>query len=206
MSTRLSTDRLIYNTRASRPLEEFLVAVRRRWLAEPRRLNSSSPKIFGPELDIKFRNLLHDALNRNEFVLSGYFVAPSKREDRFLLFRRVKWRPGHLFALTSGNRLLWLKDEYRGHWERYAGVTISAPLPLLQRSKVKNISAQDELVIDFASGFSWRITIRETNAACIEFSRVLNGYAAHPDTDISRFLLAGGPDRPKADRTQFPRL
>ena len=183
---------MIYNTRASGPLEEFLIAVRRRWLGEPRRLNASSSKIFGPELDIKFQNLLHDALNRKEFVLSRYFVVPGKHEDRFMLVRKVDWRPGHLFVLTSGDRLLWLKDEYRGHWERYAGLTVSAPLPLLQRAGVKNISAQNELVIDFASGFSWRITIHETHTASAEFSQVLNSYAARPDKGISRFCL---PDR-----------
>jgi hypothetical protein len=89
------------------------------------------PKIFGQDLDIKFRNLLHHALDRDEVVLAQYCAPPFAYQVNFLIFRRTEWRPGHLVVLTSGKRLLWINDQYRGRYERYAGSVVSVPASLL---------------------------------------------------------------------------
>jgi hypothetical protein len=173
-STRLSTLKLIYNTRASDRLEQFIAAVRRRWLGMPLPRKPTEPIRFGLELDLKFRDLIHDALDRDEFVLSQWFTAPLEYQGKVVLFRKIKWRPGHLVALTSGNRLLWLKDEYRGHWERYAGVTVSAPISLFRHCAVETASEHYNLVIDFMAGNSWRIAIYRADSGCDGFSKSLN--------------------------------
>jgi hypothetical protein len=173
-STCLSTERLIYNTRASWALDNFMAALTRRWLGAPAVIEHAETKSFGSELDIKFDNLLADALDRDESVLSRWFSAPLEYHNKFFLFRKQKWRPGHLVALTSGSRLLWLKDEYRGHWERYAGITISAPISRFRCCTLETTPDRDNLVIDFMAGSSWRIAIFQPDSGCSGFSKTLN--------------------------------
>jgi hypothetical protein len=182
-STRVSTLKLLYNTRASNQLEELIAIVRRRWLGAPTAGRPSETRAFGQELDIKFSNLLHDALDRSEFVLSQCFSTPLKYQGRFTLFRTNKWRPGNLVGLTSGNRLLWLKDDYRGHWERYAGITLSAPTSLFRGCTVKTAPDHYTLVIDFADEYSWRIEIYHLETDCGGFSKTLNGIVPKASND-----------------------
>jgi hypothetical protein len=174
--------RLIYNTRASRSLDNFMVVLRRRWLGEPSRTETTDPKIFGHDLDIKFRNLLHYALDRDEAVLSQYFAPPVAYQDKFLIFRRTGWKPGHLVVLTSGERLLWINDEYRSHCERYAGIVISVLTSLLESSSVERTPDHRDLVIRFLSKDSWRISIDEGDRDAIEFSRCLNTTLVRPQS------------------------
>jgi hypothetical protein len=174
LSTALSAIRLIYNTRASGELEQFIAVLRRRWLGEPTASKPVDTKRFGAELDIKFRNLLADSLDLDESVLSQYFSPPLECRSEFILFRKSKWRPGHLIALTSGNRLLWLKDEYRGHWERYAAITVSAPLSFFRRCTVETGPDHSNIVVDFAFSSSWRIEISQEGSSCGGFSKSLN--------------------------------
>ena len=49
-NTRDTGWRLIYNTRASRSLDMFMVTLRRRWLGEPFQTGTTLPKIFGQDL------------------------------------------------------------------------------------------------------------------------------------------------------------
>jgi len=185
-STHVSTFKLIYNTRASNRLEEFIGAIRRRWLGAPAARNLPETKRFGPELDIKFANLLEDALERDEFVLSQCFAPPLTYRSRFILFRKYKWRPGHLVVLTSGNRLLWLKDDYRGHWERYAGIAVSAPSSLFRRCTVETAPDRSTLAIDFADGYSWQIAMYRLESDWGGFSKTLNGMLPSPAPSIVR--------------------
>lgn len=50
LTTRISTEHLIYNTRGSRPLESLLATARRRWLGEPSETDSVEPRSFGHQL------------------------------------------------------------------------------------------------------------------------------------------------------------
>jgi hypothetical protein len=174
LDTHRSSERVDYNTRASWAMDKFIVAVKRRWLGEATATDSLSPQLFGAELDIKFRNLLHFELDRNEVVLAQCFTPPFKYEKRFLGLTKVHWRPGHLVVLTSGNRLVWLKDDYRGRWERYAGIAVSAPISLFQSARVDAGPGYRELVIDFRLGTSWRISMFGAGSGWADFSDALN--------------------------------
>ncbi|MGA7414818.1 MAG: hypothetical protein WBW33_30395, partial [Bryobacteraceae bacterium] len=173
-TTRRSTERVDYNTRTGWVVDKFMAALRVRWLGEPSPKGTASSKMFGAELDIKFRNLLLHELDRNEAVLLQCFTPPIKVQKRFLGLRRVSWRPGHLVALTSGNRLLWLKDEYRNRWERYAGIAVSVPTSLFQSSKMEASPSQEELIFHFLSGTSWRISIFWAASDWIGFADALS--------------------------------
>jgi hypothetical protein len=174
LSTHLATLKLPYNTRASDRLEEFVALVRRRWLGAPTVGMAWETGKFVPELDIKFRNLLLGALDPDEFSLAQCFSPPLKYQSGFSLLRKNKWRPGHLVVLTSGNRLIWLKDEYRGDRERFAGITISAPISLLRGCSVETTPNYSTLVVDFKVGNPWRITIYEVDADCDRFTEAVN--------------------------------
>lgn len=180
LRTRFASYHLLYNTRASRSLDRFIRAVRRRWLedslkrAQP---EQRRPKIFGHQLDIKFRNMLDDALDRDETVLSQYFAAPLEDRHKVLIFRRIISRPGHLIALTSGNRLLWLNDEYGGYGARYTGTSISVPLSLFQSARLQSGPDQENFTVNFIDDFSWRISLHGSNSSCSEFVQTLNGYS-----------------------------
>jgi len=176
-STQVSKLKLRYNSRASDRLEEFIAVVRRRWLYSPATGRLAETGRFGPKPDIKFRNLLLGALDRDELVLAQCFSAPLRFQSGLMLLRKNKWLPGHLVALTSGNRLIWLNDEYRGHQERYAGITISAPTSLFRGCSVETTPDHSNLIIDFADGEAWRIGIYAPESGCEEFSRALNASA-----------------------------
>lgn len=93
------------------------------------------------------------------------------------MFRRTEFRPGHLLALTSGNPILWSRDERKGRCERYAGITVSAPLCLLHRCRTRTISDRHELEFEFKSGPSWKILIHDESQGCALFAQQTNEYA-----------------------------
>jgi hypothetical protein len=180
-TTGVSTLELTYNTRASNRLDEFIATVRRRWLGAPAAVKLSEIKRFGAELDIKFRNLLEDALDGDEFVLSQCFAPPLTYRGRCILFRKNQWRPGHVVVLTSGNRLLWLKDDYRGHWERYAGIAVSAPLSVFRGCSVETASDHHIFAVTFTVGNPWQIEIHQSASAWDAFSQTLMRPEPIPD-------------------------
>jgi hypothetical protein len=173
-TTRRSTERLDYNTRAGWVVDQFMATVRVRWLGEPSPIGTPCSKMFGPELDIKFRNLLHHEMDRNETVLLQCFTPPIRYQKRFLGLIRTSWRPGDLVVLTSGNRLVWLKDEHRGRWERYAGIAVSVPTSLFQSSRMEASASHEELICCFRSGASWRISILGAGSDWSGFVDALN--------------------------------
>lgn len=192
LSTGTATHHLIYNTRASRCLDDFIAAVRRRWLHATGYVRPVPVKVFGQELEIKFSNLLHYSLDRDEDVLLRYFMAPVEFKTRWLIFHRVKSRQGHLVALTSGNRLLWLKDEHRGRRERYAGITVSAPAWLVDGCTVTTDRDRNDFEIQFKSGPPWRFAVYGAASGCVDFSHCL--------TDLAHDQTAGDSMMPEPIR------
>ena len=173
-STSTAIYRLVYNTRASRPLDDFIAAVRRRWLSGTRHVQTAPARVFGHELDIKFRNLLRCSLDREEAVLLQYFMPPLEYKTRRLILLETEFRAGHLLALTSDNRILWLTDEHRGRCERYAGIAVSAPAWLLHSCKVNRSAAGYDLKLEFKAGASWEFCIYDPGCDCVDFSQHLN--------------------------------
>lgn len=182
-NTRTASYRLIYNTRGSDPVDDFIGTVRRRWLRRPRKIEATRPKVFGQELDIKFRNLLHDSLDPDEAVLLQYFTPVIRHRRRLFVFRRTEYRPGHLIALTSADRILWLTDEHRGRCERYAGIAVSAPASLLVGSVVTSSPDHQDFGINFKGGKPWQFSTHTSRSDCLDFSHCLNAYAAEPQPD-----------------------
>lgn len=178
LTTHLATLKLPYNTRASDKLAEFAALMRRRWLGASTAGKAPDSGKFDLEIDIKFRNLLLGALDPDEFALALCFSPPREYQSGFSLLRRNKWRPGHLVVLTSGNRLIWLKDEYRGYRERYAGITLSAPTSLLRGCSVETTPDHSNLTVDFAIGNPWRIAIHEKDSGCDRFTEDVNSIVA----------------------------
>ncbi len=92
------------------------------------------------------------------------------------MFHRTEFRPGHLLAVTSCSRILWLRDEDQGRWERYAGIAASAPTWLLQSCLDQKTSKGHELKIEFKTGAPWHIRIYDDDLDCREFADNVNAY------------------------------
>jgi hypothetical protein len=172
--TKSSSIRLDYNTGASLPLERFLTKVRTQWLHEFQFCGSGgSNRMLGEEMDIKFDCLLHDALDSGETTSCLYFCKPARIERRFLLRRRLAFRSGHLLAATSRGRLVWLKDEDRDHYQRYAAITVSVPLDLFRKSYLQPEWDHHLLVICLGGDRIWRIPVYSDGYGALRFSELL---------------------------------
>lgn len=157
-TTGYSTQEIIYNTRASRPLEEFLVKVKRRWLGDVQQVTATVDRAYGSDLDIKFRNSVYSELDYDELVILQYFQAPVRDDKRFLLFKREHWRPGNVLLVTSKNRLIWITDRCGTRRELYASRSFSVPLQFLRRcSMERDTEEQLWIVFEFGSNLNWRI-------------------------------------------------
>ncbi len=176
-TTRDGVRELIYNTRASRPLEKFLIVLRRRWLSTLLPVQSLQTATYGDELDIKFRNSLHFELDAGEVVLVQYFETSVSTERKFLFFRRVNWRPGNLLLVTSMNRLLWITDQYKQRRELYASLSFSAPASSLHSATIENLRDRQYLTISFLHGNPWRIPIHHVSDETSSFLQSLNTLA-----------------------------
>jgi hypothetical protein len=170
---------IIYNTRASRPLEKFLNRLKRAWCSARSPAQSIDNEAYGDELDIKFRNSLHFELDVREIAVVQYFEAPVSFKKRFLFFHRVDWRPGNLVLLTSMNRLLWITDEYRGGRELYASVSFSAPASSFRSATIEEIDCRQYLTISFSHGNCWRLPVGHRAEEISSFLHSLNELAAH---------------------------
>jgi len=171
-STDRTTTRLIYNTRASWDLDRFAAIVRRNWLGNPTVSESSQPKQFGPALDIKFGNLLADALDARESIEAQCFTPVLEYWRGIAPFKKQQRTPGHLIVVTGGNRLLWLKDECRGRHEPYAGVSVWKPLSLVIECRIETGLQNSEFVIQFKAGGDWRIGIQKEASQWAAFSQL----------------------------------
>jgi hypothetical protein len=168
---------IVYNTRASRPLEKLLAHLKRLWCSALPPIQSIHQESYGDRLDIKFRNSLQFELNDGETAVVQYFEAPISLKRRFLFFHRVDWRPGNLVLLTSMDRLLWITDQYRERRELYASISFSAPLSSLHSATVEELDGSQYLAISFSHGDSWRVPVGHRGEEISSFSRALNELA-----------------------------
>ena len=183
---------IVYNTRASRPLENFLIALKRRWLGDSHSFRTfTAVESYGDRLDIKFNNSVHFELDQEEAILVQFFQAPIRIDKRFLFFRRENWRAGNVLLLTSMNRLVWITDEYRRRRELYASVSFSAPLRLMRKCRVEsNPGEQQRIAIQFASLIDWHISISGERDACSSFCQRINRIledAGHEYSPVKNF-------------------
>lgn len=166
---------IIYNTRASRPLEDFLVKLKRRWLPNLQFLPKRPIESYGDQLDIKFRNSVHFELDHDEFVIVRYFQAPVRADKRFLLLKRENWRPGNVLLLTSMNRLVWITDEYKRRRELYSSISFSVPLQYLQNCILESSpEGEQRIAMQFISHLEWYITIFCDPEVCSAFCHQIN--------------------------------
>jgi len=168
---------LVYNTRGSLPLEDFLALLKRRWFETTPHLPKELVRTLGHELDLKFRNSSHLELGRDETVLAQYFQAPIPFEKKFLFFRRLHCRPGNLILWTSSNRLIWITDEYKRRRELYVSISFSAPFSLFQRCNLQAEDRQRFVDIVFSSGVTWHIPIYEESGIDYSLCQLLNELA-----------------------------
>jgi hypothetical protein len=172
-TTRDSVHEIIYNTRASQPLENFLALLRKRWLLDEPPSRNETPALIGDALDVKFRNLLHFETGTEEKAVLQFFQAAVKTDKRVLFFRRVNWLAGHLVLLTSANRILWITDHYKCYRELYAAINRSAPLRLLERCSLQVVEEQMHVAMLFQGGNTWRIPVRSAAEDASAFCRRL---------------------------------
>jgi hypothetical protein len=168
---------IVYNTRASRALEEFLSGLKRVWCNTP--AQSIHREAHGDELDIKFRNSLDFELDDREIAVMQYFEAPVPFKKGFLFFHRVDWRPGNLVLLMSMNRLVWITDQCRGRREVYASVSFSAPASSFHSAGVEDVDGRQHLAISFRHGHSWHLPVGHRSEEIFSFSQSLNQLAGH---------------------------
>jgi hypothetical protein len=165
---------LLYNTRASRPLEKFLSLLRQRWLRhDDTRHIEVSPVLVGEALDIKFRNLMHFEMDPEEKVIVQFFQPPVKTETKYFLLRRISCLPGHLLLLTSESRLLWITDDYRQTRELYAGISRSAPARVFRNCCLELVKEQLHLVLSFEADPVWYIPVRGSTEDALVFAQTL---------------------------------
>ncbi len=165
---------IVYNTRASRPLEKFLVLLRRQWLGGERLSQMAGTAAYGEEIDVKFKNCLHFELHPDELAIARYFEASARVEKKVWFFRRVNWRSGNLILLTSMDRLLWITEQYKGRRELYASVSFSAPTASVRETRLETVEDRQYLAISFSSGSGWRIPIDCAPEEGLSFSQTLS--------------------------------
>lgn len=165
---------LVYNRRASQPLERFLSALKLRWLGTASTVPNVCTKTYGDELDVKFNYSMRDELEQGERALVRCFQIPVSFEKKIVFFRRVKWRPGNLILLTSKSRIVWITDQYRECRELYASVSFSAPCSLLQNCRAEAMEGGEFIVVSFTSGINWRIPMREPSAGIRSICQIVN--------------------------------
>lgn len=179
-TTKAGVQELIYNTRASRPLENFLGILKQRWLEKfPPKPNGQTHS-YGDELDIKFKNSMNFELMEGERVLARCFEAPLEFQKQFLFFKREHCHPGNLILWTSANRLVWITDGLRGRRELYASISFSVPCETLRSWRVDQVESKRFLEISFDSGLRWRMLIHDNPESFYnELGQVAESNGAH---------------------------
>ncbi len=165
---------LVYNTRASEPLEKFLSVLKRRWFDMAPPIPTAELRSYGNEVDIKFNYSMREELDREENVLLQYFQAPVAVKKKVLFFRRIEWRPGSLLLVTSRNRIVWITDRYKQRRELYVTISFSAPFSSLQSCNLYEVDGQQSIVILFTSGIDWRIPVYENSEGVYSVCRIVN--------------------------------
>jgi hypothetical protein len=158
---------LPYNTRGSRPLETFLERIRQKWLTGGAFMFRENEQNFGESLDLKFRNMRQQDIDRQDDVLLQFFEADREIHTRFLLFHLQNWKAGDLVAVTP-RCFVWITDRYRGRREFCGGVAYYAPLAAIRDISCQDSSAGHVLELSFVSSVRWKIPVYEDLVSAAE--------------------------------------
>jgi len=179
---------LIYNTRASRPLDQFLGTLKARWLERFPEKPNAPIRLYGEALDIKFKYSLEYELIGTERPLVRFFQAPLVFEKRFLFFKREHSHPGNLILLTSANRLIWITDGFKNRRELYAITSFSIPIQAFQSWRIEQVEADFFLELSFDAGLRWRMLLRQP---ADQFGRELDEVAKSKASFTTRAVSSG---------------
>ncbi|HVN06085.1 MAG TPA: hypothetical protein VMT86_16805 [Bryobacteraceae bacterium] len=105
-----------FNTRTSRPVEEWLRALSRQWAPAADGCHARECVPAGSALSIKFRNAESAALDPDEHLVARFFHTPAK-----------VGLPADYVGITN-RRLIWITDRNRGRCERFGWIVRWAPL------------------------------------------------------------------------------
>jgi len=153
-----SEQKLPYNTRSGRSVEEFLRILREEYLPGTPDPSPCGPLGFGEPLDLKFHNAEYFELDAGERVLLRFFSPVTKKIRRHWIFR-WEWRaPGDLVALTN-RRVLWITERVQERYEAYGTVTRSAPVRALAQLTCRRTAENCALLVEFSSEASWSIPL-----------------------------------------------
>jgi hypothetical protein len=146
--------RLPFNTRSDRLVNEFLDELGHRYLAS-RMECASEPKVeFGLPLDIKFRNCLAMAIGPGERVCATWFNPPVRKFRRWGPFR-VRAETGGDLAAVTDRRVLWITDQCKDRYERYASIVSSTPIRRVIHTEVR----ENALLIQLHASVFWSIPV-----------------------------------------------
>jgi hypothetical protein len=154
--------RLPYNTRCQQPVDEFLDALLRAWLGADKTDRDGGIAEFGAPLDIKFKNHLAAALLARESVRAQWFSPPSARLWGWGPFRLRSEAGGDLLAITD-TRVIWIRDRWKGWYDRYGSVTSAAPLRGVESVRCLGTGEKRDLTVTLRSGVCWRIPLNPQN-------------------------------------------
>ena len=165
---------LPYNTRSERLMNEFLDSLMTVYLGGKANSCLARTTEFGPSLDIKFRNYLTSTMRSGELLCARWFSPPSERIRRWGPFRVRSEAGGDLVACTN-ERLIWIRDQWNDRYERYGGITSTAPL----RCIASVHCSASVLNVGFHSGLSWRIPL--LREACKEAEAFASACRLNPE-------------------------
>lgn len=154
----LSETNLQFNTRSRHVIEPFLDSFLCEVLRGTNRFPARDSRWFGQPLNLKFQNAQAGELNAEEHVVLRFFSPALRTTIRHGLFRRQKWIPGDLVAITN-QRALWITDNCEGRHEPYGTIARSAPLNRLKMLFCDNPDDSAEIRCTFAAEKEWRIVI-----------------------------------------------
>jgi hypothetical protein len=115
---------------------------------------------FGESLDLKFRNLRQQDVDRQDDVLLQFFEADRELHTRFLLFHLQNWKAGDLVAVTP-RCFVWITDRYRDRREFCGGIAHYAPLSAIQDIRCQSSSGNHVLKLSFVNSVTWKIPVYE---------------------------------------------
>ncbi len=174
---------LPYNTRAEQLMNEFLDSMMTVHLGGETNACRSRTAEFGPSLDIKFRNYLNAAMRSGELLCARWFHPPSQRTRRWGPFRIRSEVGGDVVALTNA-RLIWIRDQWDDHYERYGSITSIARLRGIERVQCFREGEMRTLIVGFHSGLSWRIPL--VSGACEDAEAFASDFMSIRRTEVRR--------------------
>ncbi len=150
---------LLYNTCASRAVDELLLRLREDCLPSFTGIHRpSGAGIFGPPSDLKMHNAESTELDPQEQVLLRFFSPVVSRNQKWWGYKRELRSPADLVLLTD-RRLLWITDRYQDRYERYGTVCRYAGVGNVVDLACHPGEQGTVLTVQFRWGGPWRIPI-----------------------------------------------